>query len=141
MAPPAPSRVGLGHALRLAGLPCLWLAIVVLMVRSHLGDPYDPALEGTAAYGHNHEGALLQALVWTFTELVIVSAILRPWSYRRSWGRALGALALLVPWTGLSLMMTMHAGGIVALHALWLLLVTVLVAVVLVSAIFIRAPR
>ena len=49
---------------------------------------------------------------------------------RRNWGRALGALALLVPWTGLSIVMTMHAGGIVALHALWLMLVAVIVFVV-----------
>lgn len=138
MATTTPQRVGLGRALRLAGLPCLWLAIVVLMIRSHLGDPYDPALTGTEAYGHNHEGALLQGVIWTFTELVIVSAILRPWTYRRSWGRALGALALLVPWTGLALLMTMHAGGIVALHALWLMLVTALVFVVLLSALFVR---
>ena len=70
--------------------------------------------------------------------LVIVSAILRPWTYRRNWGRALGALALLVPWTGLSIVMTMHAGGIVALHALWLMLVAVIVFVALLSAIFVR---
>lgn len=131
-------HVGLGRTLRLAGLPCLWLAIVVLMIQSHLDDPYNPALTGTAAYGHNHEGALLQGMIWTFTEVVIVSAILRPWTYRRNWGRALAALALLVPWTGLSLLLTMHAGGIVALHTLWLMLITALVFVVLLSTLFVR---
>lgn len=127
---------GPGWALRVAGLACLWLAVVVMMVRDDLRDPFNAALEGTARYGHNHEHALVEGILWTLSELVLLYAILRPWSYRRSWGRALGALALLVPWTGLSMVMTMHAGGIVALHFLWLLLVTLLVAGVLVIGLF-----
>lgn len=121
---PGDRRPSPAQALRLGGLACLWLAVALLMVRSALGDPFDPARVGTAAYGHNHEGALLEGLVWTFTELVIVYAILRPWSYDRSLGRALAALALLAPWTAFSLLMTMHAGGIVALHFLWLAALT-----------------
>lgn len=91
-----------------------------MMVRSYLGDPPDPSREGTAAYGHNHAGALVDGLLWSASEVVILYAILRPWSYRRSWGRAAGALALLLPWTAMSMVLTMHAGGVVVLHFLWL---------------------
>ncbi|MEZ4452543.1 MAG: hypothetical protein R3B09_23970 [Nannocystaceae bacterium] len=124
-----PRAFTLGQALRLGGLASLWFATAALMVRSVLGDPYDPTRTGTAAYGHNHEGALLEGLVWTFTEMVILYAILRPWSYQRSWGRSLAALALLAPWTALSMVLTMHAGGVVVTHFLWLAILTVIVLV------------
>ena len=134
MAPP--QSPDLRHALRLGGLPCLWLTIALMMVRNHLGDPYTPELSGTAIYGHNPPGALLQGLIWSFSELVILMAILRPWSYRHSWTRGLGAVAILLPWAGLSVIMTMHAGGIVALHALWIaLLLVIMLVVTTVSAI------
>ena len=49
-------------------------------------------------------------------------AILRPWSYDRSWGRALVAWILLAPWNALSMIMSMHQGGIIVLHWMWLCL-------------------
>lgn len=136
-------RLSPAQALRLGGLACLWFAVAALMIRSAVVDPFDPARIGSAAYGHNHEGALLEGLIFTATELVIVTAILRPWSYDRSLGRALAALALLAPWTGLSLVLTMHAGGIAALHFLWLAaLVLVVLAIIVVGVVDrIRRPR
>ena len=126
-------RIDLGRAFRLGARPCLWLAFAVLMVQSAVRDPYDPTLTGTAAYGHNQEGALLMGLGWSLSELVILTGILRPWSYHRSWGRGLGAVALLLPWTALSILSMMHAGQIFALHALWLLVV--LVAIITVTTV------
>jgi hypothetical protein len=105
---------------RVAALPALWAITAALMVRDHVADAYDSTRTGTDSYGHNHDGALLQGLGLTLLELVIIYALLRPRTYERSWSRPLGALFLLVPWTGLSMIMTMHAGGIVALHFLWL---------------------
>lgn len=99
----------------------LWAITAALMTRSYLQDPYDPSRTGTSAYGHNHQGALLHGLGLSLVELIVLLAVLRPWSYLRAWPRALGALALLVPWTGLSALLTMHAGGVVALHLAWLL--------------------
>ena len=125
----------LRQALRLGGLPCLWLAFAVMMVRNYLGDPYDPSLEGTAAYGHNQEGALLQGILFSLSELVILTGLLRPWSYNRSWGRGMVAVALLLPWTALAVVSMMHSGGVFALHALWLMVVLVgVVVLTLVSA-------
>jgi len=125
MTMPAATKLDLRRALRLGALPSLWLAFALMMVRDYLGDPYDPTLVGTAAYGHNDEGALLMGLGWSFTELVIIVGILRPWSYQRSWGRGIGAVALLLPWTALSVLALMHAGGVFALHALWVMFLLV----------------
>ena len=107
------------------GLVLLWLVTALLMVRDDANDPYNPSLEGTARYGHNHQGALWQTLLLTVVELAVLYAILRPWSYRRSWGRAVAALALFLPMAAFSTLMTMHAGGIVSLHLLWLVAVLV----------------
>jgi hypothetical protein len=76
------------RALRIAPLPLLWLTTVILMARSWAGDPYDPTLEGTDRYGHNHDGALTDGVAFTVIELAVLLAILRPWSYDRSWGRS-----------------------------------------------------
>ncbi len=105
---------------RLGALPALWGITASLMVRDYIRDPYDPALLGTSGYGHNHQGALAQGLVLTLVELVFVYAILRPPSYDRSWARALGAFLLLLPWTGVWMVLTMHTGGVITIHFLWL---------------------
>ena len=102
------------------------------MVRDWIIDPYNSALAGAARYGHNHSGALGEGLAACFIELVLLVALLRPWSFDRSWGRALGALALTLPWTVFSMVITMHAGGIVAIHFLWLCFVVVLLLAALV---------
>jgi hypothetical protein len=122
------------ETLRVAFLPLLWLVVAGLMIRSWSNDPYDPTLVGTARYGHNHEGALVDGLEITLVELAVLLAILRPWSYARSWGRALVALALLLPWTALSMLLMMHQGGILVLHTLWLVVVVILVAGALVRS-------
>jgi len=107
-------------AARLGGLPILWLVTALLMARDHLTDPYDASRQGTSAYGHNQPGALVQGLGLTLVELAVVYLILRPESYRQSWGRPVLALFIYVPWTFMSMFMTMHSGGILALHFLWL---------------------
>ena len=117
--------------LRIAALLFSWSVTAIAMAISYLRDPYSPLREDTAAYGHNHEGALWQGLLITAVELVIVGLILRPWSYQRAWWRALGALGLLVPWTLFSALMVMHAGGILAIHFLWVLGLTAATVVVL----------
>ena len=110
---------------RTAVLPALWVLTAVMMVRDWSDDPYDPLLEGTRRYGHNSDDALANGLVLTFLELAAFVAILRPWSYDRSWRRALVAVVLLAPWTTLSMVMTMHAGGIAFVHFAWTFVVLV----------------
>src|SRR6185503_9781909 len=94
-------------AMRVALLPALWAAIALMMARDWSKDPYDPRLEGTDRYGHNGEGALGEILVLSLVELAVLLAILRPWSYDRSWGRSLVATVLLLPWAMLSMVFSM----------------------------------
>ena len=111
----------------------LFVATLALMYVDWLGDPFDPTLEGTRRYGHNHEGALWQMASWVAAELVVLYLVLAPGSAGRSVGRAIAALLVFAPWTLFSMFMTMHAGGIVALHWLWLMLVDVGIVVVLIA--------
>jgi hypothetical protein len=81
-------------------------------------DPYvvDPGRRG---YGQNWPGDLSNAMWLGAFEVLGLLVVLRPWSYRRSWGRALVALALFVPWTLVAAMLGMHAGSINGAHLLW----------------------
>ncbi len=123
-----------GLAVRVVGLLLLWAATVAAIVLDHLGDPYDETRVGTEVYGHNAPGTLGVVLGATFLELLIILIILRPGSYLRSWGRPLSGLVVLAPLIGLSLVMSMHAGGILLIHLLWLaVLATLCVLLVLIS--------
>jgi hypothetical protein len=97
-----------------------WVGLVWLMVRDWQRDPYNPALEGTAAYGHNLDGVQLTGPLLSGLELALAFLILRPWSYQRSWVRALIALALLSPWALVNTVVILHLGGIGMLHVMWL---------------------
>jgi hypothetical protein len=94
--------------------------------------------EGTRAYGHNQFGALANGIMLTVLELVVLLAILRPWSYDRSWGRSLVAALLLLPVTAFSMLMTMHAGGIITLHFLWTLAALIGVTIAFVAGVVSR---
>ena len=118
------------------GPAILWLLVLALMIQDWLADPYNPGLRSTAAYGHNQEGALFQGVLWSTMELAVLYVILRPWSFRASWGRALLASLLFLPWTAVSAMAVMHSGGIFVLHAFWLLVVSLsLIALALASGV------
>jgi len=106
------------------------------MMESAAADPFDPTLTGTARYGHNHAGALAQMLTWCGCEFVALELLLAPGWSDRLW-RAIVALLLFVPWAFFSLVMTMHQGFIVALHALWLIAVCVMVL----ATVIVRAVR
>jgi hypothetical protein len=105
----------------------LGIAAVALMYMDWREDPFDPALEGTRRYGHNHDGALTQMAVWVLVELVVLYVVLGPGSASARIWRA-------------SLALMMHAGGIVAVHGLWLLVACVGLVAVLVARIVTR-PR
>lgn len=105
-------------------LVAMWATTVALMVRSHLLDPFDPRRQGTAVYGHNPEGALRVGLTAITIELALAFLVIRPW-LRPAVGRSTIGLLLAAPCAVLSMLMTMHAGGIVALHFLWMALLSV----------------
>lgn len=102
-------------------------------------DPHDAARVGTDAYGHNGEGALALGLALTVVETLVLAGALRPWSYTRaSWLRPLLVLLLAVPWTLVSAVLTMHAGGVIVIHLLWLLIIDAAVVVALVATILLE---
>ena len=120
-------------------LPALsWLVVLVFMVLNYQSDPFDPTLQGTAQYGHNHEGAIGDAIKSGLVELAVLYLVLRPWSYRHSAGRAALGLLVFLPWTFFSMILSLHAGGVVHLHLLWLLLVS---AALFVTCIWSMAAR
>lgn len=116
----------------------LFVVTTALMYRNWLAEPYQPGRTGTAAYGHNHAGAFPEVAGWALVELVVLYGLLAPGSANAGVGRAAIALLLLVPWALASLMLTMHAGPVVALHALWVIALTAGTLVVLVARILAR---
>ena len=124
-----------GPVRRLDGalLLLLWLAIAAAMWRSAVQDPYDALLTGSARYGHNGEGALRWGLIAITVELTIALAVLQPWRRDRRAAPAGVALLLSVPWALVSMIMSMHTGGVLTLHWVWcdLLVVYILVQLIL----------
>jgi hypothetical protein len=115
--------------LRVYGLLLLAIIVSALMVRDWIRDPGPTGREGDLVNWHNAPGDL-----WTFglllaAEVAVLYAVLRPWSYRRSWGRAVLALALCTPPLLIAIVLLIHSGGIMALHALWLMVVFALLLV------------
>jgi hypothetical protein len=71
----------------------LWVAGVVLGVEAnYYAGPTDGAVEVPVAV------SLLAVLPWMTLELAVLYYILRPNSFRWSWGRVLAALGIMIPW-------------------------------------------
>ncbi len=119
------------HLIRDFGFVGCWLIFILLMAVDGWQDPYNPNLIGTEAYGHNHKEALIQGFTFTSLELGILYLIVRPRSFHRSWLRIIGAIVLFFPWTFLMIFVTMHGGGIMLLHLLWLLVVDLILVLIL----------
>jgi hypothetical protein len=98
-----------------------WGFIALQMVRAARLDPGPTGQPGDMPNLHNWPGDLQHFVRMSLIELALVTVILRPWSYRRSGWRALGALVLLVPWTTLAVIVLIHSGTIMLWHAGWLL--------------------
>ena len=112
---------------------------VVLMLYDYINDPYNPALEGTARYGHNARGAIFWHLGAIAVELGFLQLILRPWTYRAAtWYRAAIALLIWVPWAVVSVVWTMHAGGVAIIHGLGAVLVTLFLGVLLIASVALK---
>jgi len=106
--------------LRYFGILALWGLFFTLILRDYFAYPYD----SSQPYGQNTPGTLPIILTLMGVELVVLIAILRPQSYAESWRRMVLALLIFAPWTMLSFIATMHAGGIITLHTLWLLVLS-----------------
>jgi hypothetical protein len=65
-------------------------------------------------------------------EIIVLYIILRPSSFRWSWGRVLLAVAIFVPWFFYSIQYIVHSPGWVIAHAYWLMAVILILAIVFV---------
>jgi hypothetical protein len=91
-----------------------------LMWRSAMNDPGPTGLPNDLPNWHNRPGDLNRNALLVVAEALVALAVIRPWSYARSWGRALAAVTLFAPWVLLNFMFMVHSGGIMVLHTLWL---------------------
>ncbi len=111
----------------------------VLMVLSALSDGIAP--RGSRAYGQNLPGELTRNLLMMAVETMVLLAILRPWSFRNSWGRASIAWVIVTPYALLYFAVTMHSGPISTAHAFWLIGFVLVLPVVVVHALAGRFRR
>jgi hypothetical protein len=105
-----------------------WLLAVACYLRAgFIADGY--------AMGHGIEvaaypvGSVLLFSLVSAVECLVLWLVVRPSSFRRSWGRLLAALGLFIPWLIVSLLGLMHAPPVHAAHAYWLLLMVAGLAV------------
>jgi len=102
---------------RILGLPICWVVVVALIVMNVQNNP--SPLVGSD-YGHNTHEQLWMALISSFCELVLVWGGLNMWSEDR--GLILHACVVvgLFLWTMICALMSMHGGGALMIHLLWL---------------------
>jgi hypothetical protein len=89
-----------------------------MMVRANLAEP---PTQGAADHGANVEGALQVALGASFVELLVLLALMVPWSPNRSGGGLLLAWGVFAPWLMITALMSLHGGSVILLHLLWVL--------------------
>ena len=125
----------LSRLIRNYGLAALWGFLVLMMARDYFViDPPDASLAGTDLYGHNSKGHFTRFALFSLIELALFYAILRPWSFRRSVGRAAVALLLAVVWLGIGFIAVFHTGGVAAFHLMWVIFLNVLAVVLIVGS-------
>ena len=117
----------------------LWLLGLLLCAQFNwVLDSKDHAVEGSPTE------AMMHGLPWLSVETVVLYVILRPATFRWSWGRVLSALAIFVPWAALNATPVLGFGwinrwviGWNVAHAYWLLGVTaILLTTLAVSLIY-----
>jgi hypothetical protein len=96
------------------------VVLIVLIIHGHRIGPFDPTHR---QYGANWPGDVGAAVRRGVLGLALLVLIVRPWSYRRSWGRSLLGFVLFAPVGAFLLVAGMHAGPTVNAPGFWMLLV------------------
>jgi hypothetical protein len=109
-------------------LVALWLFGALLIAYGGTVPGHEHYRSGEVAWLYPKAQVLIFLALSTL-ELSVTWLILRPSSYRRSYLRSGLAVILLTPWAVFSAVLTMHAPGFVAGHAVWVLSLLCLVAV------------
>ena len=116
----------------------VWSGLLVyLSYRDYfITDPFNPELTGKSRYGHNGAGDFHQYFVMMLIELLILAAILLPFSFSRLYFiRPLILQAAFGCWFVLMAVGSMHGGGVHALHTLYLLGINAIIFILLFASI------
>lgn len=98
----------------------------------YVTDPYNPALTGTAVYGHNGDGAFAGGLQFILIEYFILLIVLLTYSFSRLYFiRTIILQIVFGCWFCLMAVAGMHGGGVHAIHVLWLLAVNVIIFILM----------
>lgn len=103
-------------------LPASWLLGILAVV--HAGFRPDPYLEYVRQIPPPHPyptSTVLWIAAFITIQAGIVMAILRPWSYRHSWGRATIALSISLGFLAYAILGSMHAPPPLTVYLLWLM--------------------
>jgi hypothetical protein len=109
------------------GLLGLWIVSALLILRG--GTQFGYYARGPEVESSHPIVPVLFVLGFSLLELVAAWGILRPATYQRSWHRSGFALALVAPWSFISAGFVMHGPGFHAAHALWVLALTLVLAI------------
>ena len=99
----------------------LWAAALALMIREATGTQT------------GFTNSLLPVALLTSVEMLILYAVLRPWSYERSIARAALASVVFVPWCAVSAAIATRSGRFMLLHSLWIGAVSMLLAALIIA--------
>jgi|GEM_PF-5950118 len=112
----------LARRILLIGAPAvLWATALALMIREAAGTQT------------GFVGNLLPVALLTSLEMLILYAVLRPWSYERSIARAALASVVFVPWCAISAAAATRGGQLMLLHGLWIGAVSMLLAALIIA--------
>ncbi len=113
-------------------LPAVWLLGIALLVYEWRTGRWS---DKRGTYFANGPGELQRTITWLSVEVLILAAVLRPWSYRNAWLRASLALVLFVPWLIINLIIGQHGGSMNAAHVAWLALIVVAVGATTIASV------
>ena len=115
--------------LRYFGILSLWGIFVCFIIYAYFVFPYDSTEYDSQR--HPGTGTLHYVLILMVLELVVLLFILRPHSYNKNLMRAVSAIFVFFPWAVFSAMVTTLAGGIIDIHAFWLLALSIVLTITL----------
>ena len=113
------------------------LLFLSMMYQSYyVTDPYNPALIGTVAYGHNGEGNFKTFSIIVLIEYLILLGVLLPFSFSRFyWIRFLVLQMVFGGWFFLLVLGAMHSGGVYMIHLLTVLAVLIIIFILLITSV------
>lgn len=119
-------------------VPFVWSVLFVYLIYQDffVADPFNPELSGTIRYGHNGAGDFQRHAGLLLIEFLVLTVVLLPFSFNRFyWVRLLILQAAFGCWLFMLAIAGMHAGGVHALHAVYLLGVNFIIFVLLVATV------